>query len=128
MHNNNEARNPFENAEVISTYSRNQAIEDGVLIDVSDTARDFGYKAPVVVTDHVHNALEQAALDKVGTTYEAWLGDVLMLARTEFLKKMKANKDARHVVFRVVVGTKSQDLWMLFEESEGFCIMFPEDY
>jgi hypothetical protein len=36
--------------EVISSYSRKQAIEDGVLIDVSETAREAGIKFPVAVT------------------------------------------------------------------------------
>jgi hypothetical protein len=36
--------------EVIFTYSRNQALEDGVLIDVTDTAKEVGFKVPVAVT------------------------------------------------------------------------------
>jgi hypothetical protein len=36
--------------EVISSYSRAQAIEDGVLVDVSATAKEAGIKFPVVVT------------------------------------------------------------------------------
>ena len=33
-------KNPFEGFEVISVYSRAQAIADGVLHDVTDTAKD----------------------------------------------------------------------------------------
>jgi hypothetical protein len=36
--------------EVISTYTREQAIEDGQLIDVSETAREAGFKYSVVLT------------------------------------------------------------------------------
>ena len=36
--------------EPISTYTRAQAIEDGVLVDVSETAREAGFKFPVAVT------------------------------------------------------------------------------
>ncbi len=36
--------------EVISSYSRAQAIDDGQLIDVSETAREAGIKFPTVVT------------------------------------------------------------------------------
>jgi hypothetical protein len=36
--------------EVISTYTRAQAIEDGVLIDVSAIAKDAGFKWPVAMT------------------------------------------------------------------------------
>jgi hypothetical protein len=40
----------FENAEVIHAYTRADAIRDGVLIDVSATARDAGFKFPVALT------------------------------------------------------------------------------
>jgi hypothetical protein len=46
----NENRNPFEDMEVISSYTRAQAIEDGVLVDVSALAREAGFKYPVAVT------------------------------------------------------------------------------
>jgi hypothetical protein len=35
---------------VISSYSRAQAIEDGILIDVSEMAREAGFKPPVALT------------------------------------------------------------------------------
>lgn len=36
--------------EVISTYTRAQAIDDGVLIDVGDMAQEAGFKLPVAMT------------------------------------------------------------------------------
>lgn len=36
--------------EVISTYTRAQAIADGVLVDVTRTAREAGYRVPVAMT------------------------------------------------------------------------------
>lgn len=36
--------------EVISVYTRKQGIEDGVLVDVSKTAKEAGFKFPVAVT------------------------------------------------------------------------------
>jgi len=36
--------------EVIHTYTRAQAIADGVLVDVSDTAREAGFRWPVALT------------------------------------------------------------------------------
>jgi hypothetical protein len=36
--------------EIISSYSRAQAIEDGVLVDVSDTSREAGISFPVAMT------------------------------------------------------------------------------
>lgn len=35
---------------LIHSYSRREALADGVLIDVSDTARDAGFQYPVAIT------------------------------------------------------------------------------
>ena len=40
---------PHEN-DVIFQYTRKQAIEDGVLVDVTKRARECGFKCPVAVT------------------------------------------------------------------------------
>jgi hypothetical protein len=38
------------NDTLIYTYTRAQALEDGVLIDVSETARELGFRYPVALT------------------------------------------------------------------------------
>jgi hypothetical protein len=40
----------FEESDLIHSYSRAQAIADGVLIDVSPTAREAGFRYPVALT------------------------------------------------------------------------------
>ena len=40
----------FKGAEVISSYTREQAISDGVLKDVSTLAREAGFSIPVALT------------------------------------------------------------------------------
>jgi hypothetical protein len=40
----------FSAGDVIYSYSRAQAIADGVLVDVTDTAREAGFKIPVAIT------------------------------------------------------------------------------
>ena len=40
----------WDDAEIISAYTRAQAIEDGELVDVSETAREAGIRFPVAVT------------------------------------------------------------------------------
>jgi hypothetical protein len=44
----------WDDAEVISSFSRAQAIEDGVLVDVSRDAREAGVKFPVAITRTVY--------------------------------------------------------------------------
>ena len=40
----------FESADLIPRYTRADALRDGVLIDVSATAREAGFKCPVALT------------------------------------------------------------------------------
>jgi hypothetical protein len=40
----------FDQADLIFGYSRPQAIQDGVLVDVSDTAREAGVYLPTALT------------------------------------------------------------------------------
>ena len=40
----------FEDADLIHRYSRADAIRDGVLIDVTEAAREAGFKLPVALT------------------------------------------------------------------------------
>jgi hypothetical protein len=40
----------FENTDLIHRYTRADALRDGVLIDVSATAREAGFKYPVALT------------------------------------------------------------------------------
>ena len=43
----------FEPSDLIHSYTRAQAIEDGVLVDVSDVAKEAGFKIHTVVTDNL---------------------------------------------------------------------------
>ncbi len=45
-----EAQDPFAGAEVIYAYTRKDALNDGVQIDVSEVAREAGLKFPVYLT------------------------------------------------------------------------------
>ena len=42
---------------VLSAYPRAQAIEEGVLVDVSETGREAGFTIPVAITQTVWNRL-----------------------------------------------------------------------
>lgn len=48
-------KNPFDCAPVIFQYSRAQAIEDGVLIDLTEWAKETGFRIPVACTAAVWN-------------------------------------------------------------------------
>ena len=51
-------QNPFNDAPLIYSYSRKQALEDGVLVDLTSWAGETGFRIPVactrsVWTDHI---------------------------------------------------------------------------
>ena len=48
-------QHPFDEAEMIYSYTRRQAIEDGVLIDLTQWAKETGFKYPVACTATVWN-------------------------------------------------------------------------
>lgn len=48
------ARNVFAHAPVVHTYTRGEAIADGVLVDVTETAREAGFTVPTAMTASVH--------------------------------------------------------------------------
>ncbi len=66
---------------VIHTYPRAQAIEDGVLFDVSEAAREAGFLWPVAVTVTVWALIEAIPPSKQGLqSIEGRLWDVLWMA------------------------------------------------
>ena len=66
----------WDGAEVVSVYTRAQAIEDGVLADIGDIAQEAGFKMPVSATQGVmgilrpSKALEAEGQDWVGRTWD----------------------------------------------------------
>jgi hypothetical protein len=45
--------NPFADADIIYRYTRKQAIEDGVLVDLSRWASETGFRIPVACTQAI---------------------------------------------------------------------------
>ena len=74
-----------ENYNLIYSYTRKQAIEDGVLIDVSKMAQEAGIKHPVAVTyklwyEYIEPDPEAKSLDQ---SIEGRLWDVLWMFRVK---------------------------------------------
>jgi len=86
--------------EVISVYTRAQAHEDGILIDVNDTDAGRLFKFPVSITVALHSALSVGAGSEA-STYSARLWDVLFMAHVE--AKRGGGSD---VFFKVMVGRR----------------------
>lgn len=71
----------FTNDELIFAYTRRQAIEDGVLVDVTVTALEAGFVIPVAVTAGVWSDCIRLPEGTSGQDEAGRLWDVLMMLR-----------------------------------------------
>jgi hypothetical protein len=69
----------FENADLIHSYTRAQALADGVLVDVSTVAREAGFRFPVALTRAVWEKCVTVPLGVVCQDESGRLGDVLWM-------------------------------------------------
>ena len=97
----------FDDADVISTYTREQAIEDGVLVDVSETAREAGFTIPVAVTSAVWADYVTPDPRSVpyGQSVEGRLWDVLWMARCYI---RRAQPGQPEILFQVIFIMKER--------------------
>lgn len=69
---------------VVSTYTRAQAVDDGVLVDVGDLAREVGFRWPVALTSAVWaDCVDWTDEDSTAQVYQDQSGrlyDVLFMA------------------------------------------------
>jgi hypothetical protein len=117
--------------EMIYSYTRQQAIEDGLLVDVSNTpeAKEVGFKAPVCLTRGVYALVEVPAGFERIQDLKGRLWDTLFVAAMAF----RASEDKYFVSFEVsyLVAPERREvkkLRLLFNEAEGFTILLPEEY
>lgn len=88
---------------VISSYSRAQAIEDGVLVDVSEIARGAGIKWPVAVTARVWGLIEPTEAEQsFGQSIDGRLWDTLWMLRFAI---GKSNAD-REIFYKVIYAAE----------------------
>ena len=86
---------------VIFAYTRAQAIEDGVLVDVSETAREAGFKIPVAVSRTVWDRLVAVPEGYRGFQDERGrLWDVLWMARHHALRASGSDRVTMSVLVR----------------------------
>jgi hypothetical protein len=85
---------------LIYTYTRAQALADGVLVDTSEMAGEAGFKYPTVITADLYARLEPNDIELThGQSYGGRLWDVLWLASVSARRSGQAD----HVSFQVIV-------------------------
>ncbi|SRR5713101_3413396 len=114
---------------VISRYTREQAIEDGTLADITHQAHETGITLPTAITDHLHHTLLDIPVTSVGQDYRGRLHDVLWMTFLK-LKRMQVNNSTA-VAFpaevEVIIDGSKHTLWIVVD-GDGLTIMYPEDY
>ena len=123
--------------EPISIYTREQALEDGVLVDVTEWASSTtgflgGFTCPVALTQSLWAAIESIPKSLEGIAdVRGRAHDVLWMASLAVRSMIK--RDIRDACFKVILpsrGTRKRNriLRVTFTETEGFTIGFPEDF
>ncbi len=96
--------------DVISRYTRAQAIEDGVLVDVSELAREAGFRFPVAMTPESFEttvSVPAGLEDRLGERWRLW--DELYL--TSCAGKMSGGASELTYKVRVqVVANRARDI------------------
>ena len=131
----------LEDWTVISTYTRAQALDDGELVGVTETAKEAGFSIPVALTRNVWNRLVS-----LPEGYKGWqdekgrLWDVVWMAA----HGARTNPSESMFTFEVYVRDIRQDLrdshrnprahtlWCTLDGGDDgepvITVMFPEDY
>ena len=82
--------------EVIHSYTRREALADGVLVDLSALAREAGFCWPLAVTRAVWGLLEPSEeLKKEGQSWTGRAWDMLFILRVS----LRQSRDGREVRF-----------------------------
>jgi len=93
----------FTDQDIIYKYTRKEAIEDGVLIDVSKMAQEVGFKFPIAITAEVNCLLHVPK--KSYQSYDGRLWDVLFVLMY-YIAKSKGDR----IYYTVKIGRKNYDL------------------
>ena len=112
---------------VISRYSREQAIRDGVLIDVTIQAGETGIRVPTVITEHLHRVLTEIPATSQGQDWRGRLHDVLWMTFLKLKSMYESKEDDFPAEVKVILDGELQTLWAVLD-GDGLAIMYPEDY
>ncbi|TIH19262.1 hypothetical protein D0S45_03520 [Marinifilum sp. JC120] len=122
--------------EVVYSYSRKQAIEDGVLVDVTEQAKETGFKVPVAITANLyHQYIEPPDdLEGEGQSTRGRLHAVLLLTFLAAKDRWDGSMVEIEPLFVMGEGTKLEKVkcWAMIGPGDSgepvLTIMLPEDY
>jgi hypothetical protein len=107
---------------VIFRYTREQALEDGILVDFTDWARETGFKVPVACTRAVWEGyvVPPEGMRKMGQSERGRAHDVLWMLYNEIHRTHESDSDTLH--FKVIfLGTAARPQSRLMVELKTVC-------
>jgi hypothetical protein len=117
----------MEDPEIIHRYTRDSAIEDGVLVDITAQARETGILLPTVITAHLHQVLENIPAKSSGQDWRGRLHDVLWMTFLKLKSMQKRQQEEFPTEVNFIIDGEMQTLWAVID-GDGLTIMYPEDY
>ena len=106
--------NVFDDAEIISKYTLEQAVEDGVLVEIwKKRWKELSGGKPIVATAHIFEEVSLAGLLEIWNEYVLWRRNVMPGLAEE----------AR--LFQTTMN--GEKVWVI-EDGAAFTLMYPEDY
>lgn len=97
---------PFSDFPVIFSYTRAQALADGVLIDITAAAREHGFKLKTAVTDNLFGyVVPPDGLEGEGQSLEGRMHDLLTLAMIAARKGLNQYRVEFEVLFLMRPGS-----------------------
>ncbi len=116
---------------LIYAYTREDALNDGVFVDVTSTAKEVGFKIPVAITSNLFHTYIKPSNMPVGQDENGRLWDLLWM----FYNACKtSSKDNNMVAFKVIFDRKEVTVWGVIEAQSmtnhdpAINLMLPEDY
>jgi hypothetical protein len=103
-----------EDANVIVAYSLEQAIADGVLVEVFKSRwQQLSGGKPIVATAHLFEKISLAGLFEIWNEFVEWRKNIMPTLPEE------------DQIF--VTTVNSEKVWLI-EDGQAFTMMYPEDY
>ncbi len=117
--------------DVIHSYTRAQALEDGVLVDVSTLAREGGFRYPVAVTARVWHEWIEPPVEAIGQDPTGRLWDLLNVLLVEIRKSGSGQRVDFKVLFEQGGEKVCADFYALCGPGDSgepvITVMLPEE-
>lgn len=125
----NEEQGFWDDAEIISVYTDDMAVEDGVLVDLEAFGVKAEYNSLVInrMTSHLFFALRNMYAGMHET-----VEDLVLAAEIEATLKTKLlfahDSEGDGVIITLPGGSDEDPLWLVRNEVGGYTAMFASDY